>query len=566
MMRSLKPYLMPLAIFGLGFYLFGITGSSQEMERQGHSALLWLVHCWGGFRSDFSYGWVIPVVSIVIVWRSRRALTTAPVSACWLGLVVVAVSLLLHWFGMRTQQTRLSILSLVGLLWGIPCYLYGKQVGKLLLFPCAYLLFCIPPSLLDTVTGPLRLFSSATATVFLNGLGVPATRQGTLILSTAPGGFRLGVDDPCSGLNSLFAIAALTAIYAYSLHARTWKKWVLFAAAMPLAVAGNVGRIVTVGIIAQWFGSARGMAFYHDYSGYVVFIFAIMLMMGIGSMLSTRQPAAVCQPAVPPLRKPDDKTAWRGAVTATLMAITLVILAFQKEPVIGEATDVQIELPEMVGHFTGSDRLFCQNELCPGSTQSVPNKGDKTCPACNSQLERLSLAEKTFLPPDTVVTKKRYENAYGEVVNVSIVTTGRERRSIHRPEDCLAGQGNAIEGSRKISVPINGRAPLPVRIVDVRSYGRNGPTDRGMRFASFAYWFSGGGHETASNLERMFWMSADRVLLNVVNRWSYVAVTTDRPSSSADSTDRISSFIRDLYPLVSKTNMPPSQTPPPPRS
>lgn len=547
--RRWKTTVVLMAIVGLVFYLYGIRGNAQEAEKYGNSAIAWLVNCWGGFGSDFSYGWVIPIVSIVLLWRKRDALVSAARSVGWLGLAIVGASLLLYWFGMRTQQTRVTVMSLVGLLWGIPCYLYGRQVGKILLFPCAYLLFCIPPSLLDIVTGPLRLFASATATAILNGLGVMATRQGTLIFSTAPGGFRLGVDDPCSGLNSLFAIAALTAVYAHTLRMQTWKKWLLFAAALPLAVVGNVGRIVTVGIVAQWFGSTSGMAFYHDYSGYIVFILAVVLMTVIGNFLSEKQ--AVVSDRSPAAYEPDGSTAARSAIVVVLLVVTLVVQVCQKEPIIGDMTDLRVSLPAVVGDYRGSDRLFCQNELCPRNSRPIPDKGEKSCPDCGSPVDQLSRAEKRLLPPDTVVAKKRYENSSGEIVMVSIVTTGRERRSIHKPESCLAAQGNTIERSRTISVPVRGRAPLAVRIVDVRSYGRNGGNEAGALFASYAYWFSGGGRETASNLERMFWMSADRVFYNVVSRWSYVAVTTDRPSASGDSTNRISAFIGDLYPLIS---------------
>jgi exosortase len=167
----------------------------------------------------------------------------------------------------------------------MPFYLYGWQIAKILLFPCAFLIFCIPPSLLDSLTVPLRIMTSVVSEHILNGLGIPTIRQGTLIISSTPGGFRLGVDDPCSGLRSLIAIAALTAVYAHFMDASLWKKFVLFFSALPLAIIGNVVRVITVAIVAGILGQDRAMGFYHDYSGYVVFAVAVLLTMGVGKGL-----------------------------------------------------------------------------------------------------------------------------------------------------------------------------------------------------------------------------------------------------------------------------------------
>lgn len=272
-------------VIALLCYLYGITGNSQDVSQAGSSTILWIVHYWNTPGADFSYGWIIPFVSMGIVLLRRREIIDAPKSGHWAGLVFIVLLLTAHWFGFRTQQTRISLLSLFGLLWAIPLYLYGWQTAKILAFPCAYLIFCIPPSLLDTLTVPLRLMTSAISAGVLNGLGISAVRQGTLIFSAGPDGFRLGVDDPCSGLRSLMAIAALTSVYAYSLHMAAWKKIVLFISALPLAIAGNVIRVISVAIVAGTLGQEKAMGFYHDYSGYVVFVAAILLTMGVGWLL-----------------------------------------------------------------------------------------------------------------------------------------------------------------------------------------------------------------------------------------------------------------------------------------
>lgn len=282
-----RSYLLVAAIVAFLGYLYGFNGNSQDVRQFGTSAILWLTRYWNTPGGDLSYGWVIPLISIGIVATKRHELMRAQKSTHWAGLIMIIVSLLLHWLGVRTQQTRVSILSMICLLWSIPFYLYGWQIAKILLFPCAYLIFCIPPSLLDSLTVPLRIMTSVASEHILNGLGIPAIRQGTLIISSTPGGFRLGVDDPCSGLRSLIAIAALTAVYAHFMATPLWKKFVLFFSALPLAIIGNVVRVITIAVVAGLLGQDRAMGFYHDYSGYVVFVVAVLLTIAVGRFLET---------------------------------------------------------------------------------------------------------------------------------------------------------------------------------------------------------------------------------------------------------------------------------------
>ena len=94
------------------------------------------------------------------------------------------------------------------------------------------------------------------------------------------------VADPCSGLRSILAMAAVTALYAF-LSQRTWlRQWLLFAACIPIAVCGNIVRIVSVAMVAHLAGQERALGYYHASSSYVFFATALLLMMGLGSFLN----------------------------------------------------------------------------------------------------------------------------------------------------------------------------------------------------------------------------------------------------------------------------------------
>jgi len=276
-------------IVGLTFMLFHYQGNTTDVRSLGRSALLWMIERWsdeGAGGEDYSHGWLIPFVSISVIWMKRREIGAAPKSISRVGLSIIVTALLLHWLGAKAQQTRLSLFGLVLLIWGLPFYFYGWQVAKLLIFPCSYLIFCIPLNFLDSITFPLRLLATVVSTGLLNGLGIAAERSGSAIYSMAAGGFEFDVADPCSGIRSLLAMTALTAVYAYVTQKTLLKKWILFLSSIPLAIIGNIARITTVAVVAEAFGEKLALGLYHDYSGYVVFSVAIALMIGVGTVLN----------------------------------------------------------------------------------------------------------------------------------------------------------------------------------------------------------------------------------------------------------------------------------------
>jgi exosortase len=279
-------------IVGLVFVLFHFQGNSADSLRLGRSVLSWMVVRWNDSTvalgaADTSHGWLIPIASIGLVWWRRRDLLAAPKSVSWAGLAVVVASLFLHWVGAKAQQPRLSLLALIGLIWGIPFYFYGKRVAQIILFPCAYLIFCIPLNFFDSLTFSLRLYMTIMVNAILNGLGIAFLRSGTALYSVY-GDYALEVADPCSGIRSLLAMTAITALYAYMTQRTLVRKWILFLMAVPLAMVGNMVRILTISLVSEAFGNEVGAGLYHDFSGYMIFLaITIPLMIWVGNLIDS---------------------------------------------------------------------------------------------------------------------------------------------------------------------------------------------------------------------------------------------------------------------------------------
>ncbi len=266
--------------------LFHFWGNRSNVAMESRSLLRWIGHQWLHPGGDFSHGWIMPVISLGVIWLKRDELAAAPRSQNWWGLILVVASLALHWAALRAQQPRVSLVALAVLLWAIPFYLYGWGVARWLLFPCGYLLLSFTSYLLVAFTFPLRITASALSVTLLNGLGIAAMRNGTMIHSAAGGAFSFNVADPCSGLRSLAAMSALAAPFAYLTQHSAFKRWALFAMSVPLAMLANAARIVTIALVAEGFGQEKAMSLYHDYSGYLVFTLAMLLLVSTGTLLN----------------------------------------------------------------------------------------------------------------------------------------------------------------------------------------------------------------------------------------------------------------------------------------
>jgi len=274
------------AVLALLAALFHFQGNAVNVPLFGRSVFRWMIARWHDPSGAFMHGWLVPPVSAWLLWRRRRELAACPKRVSLAGLAAVVCFLALHALGVRAMLPRLSLVAFAGLLWAMPFYLMGPRTAGLLFFPCAYLLFCVPLNFLNSFTFPLRLFAAAASVSILNGLGIPCARTGTVM--TLGGGAPLSLDvaDACSGLRYVLAITALGALYAYLSQTRAWKRWTLFLASVPFAVAGNVVRVLVVGIAARLLGREVAAGLYHDVSGYIVFAVVVALMIGAGAALN----------------------------------------------------------------------------------------------------------------------------------------------------------------------------------------------------------------------------------------------------------------------------------------
>ncbi len=133
----------------------------------------------------------------------------------------------------------------------------------------------------------------------------------------------------------------------------------------------------------------------------------------------------------------------------------------------------------------------------------------------------ISEGERVLLPSDTEIVKKLYTNPQGELMYFQIVLSGVDRRSIHRPEICLTGQGWQVRSGEVIPVKLQSGHTLSVMVLDIFRPGRNSSKE-GEVEALYAYWFVSADAQTPYHFQRIARTSLDLLLHNKAHRWAYV--------------------------------------------
>lgn len=210
------------------FHFHGVTDAGYVPTMVTKSLFVWVANRWPNNAppwDDFPYGWVAPLVSGWMLWKSRKELATTPREADWRGFVLVVVALALHWAGMRTQQTRVSLAAFVLLAWTIPFHLFGWRTARLVLAPAAFLFFSTDYNFLSPVTLQARVYAARIAALLLDGLGIGASSAAATIKLVRGG--ELDLMQLAHGTRALQIAAAIAVVLVFARPGGWLKKTLL---------------------------------------------------------------------------------------------------------------------------------------------------------------------------------------------------------------------------------------------------------------------------------------------------------------------------------------------------
>jgi hypothetical protein len=228
---------------------------------------------------------------------------------------------------------------------------------------------------------------------------------------------------------------------------------------------------------------------------------------------------------------------WRTAVIVALPALTIWLCRESAPPNIAPEAGVVMDLPTLVGEYWGTG-------------------------------ESVSPSELALLPADTEFEKKIYQDLSGNSLTAQVVLSGGEKRSIHRPEVCLPGQGWSIQSGEVVPITLANGRTLEVMKLALNREIETAPGERKNLKSYFLYWFVGKDTTTPYHWVRLAKTNWDMVTKKLQHRWAYVIVSAPvlegfKPDAKSDqqTLDMLKDFIRQSVPKFQLSEMPQDERP-----
>ena len=229
-------------------------------------------------RESGAHGPIVLATGAWLISRQAKSFRdlARPSSNLLTGVLLLA-SLLVGVFGHAFDFVTFQAAGLYGVGLAMLYSVFGLPALLKNWFPLFYLGFCIPPPrwVIDQITAPLKQFVSSVATGALHAAGLPISREGVTI---QVGAYQLLVEDACSGMNSLIGLTAISLFYIYLLRGASLRyAGVLTLLVIPIAIIGNILRIMVLILLTNYFGDQVAQGFAHFTAG--IFLFGVSLLM-----------------------------------------------------------------------------------------------------------------------------------------------------------------------------------------------------------------------------------------------------------------------------------------------
>lgn len=237
-------------------------------DEQKHGPIVLTIACWLAWRN-----WPA-------MWRASQGKATST----W-GWPIFIFGLLLYVVGRSQDILLFEVGSVVWLLAAILLLTRGAAAVKTQWFALFFMLFMIPlpGAIVDAVTMPMKMAVSYVAEHVLYWVGYPIARTGVILQI---GQYKLLVADACAGLHTLFTLEALGLLYLNIVrHDSLFRNVMLATFIVPISFTANVFRVMVLTLITYHFGDEAGQGFLHGFAGMVLFLTALLLIMGVDSLL-----------------------------------------------------------------------------------------------------------------------------------------------------------------------------------------------------------------------------------------------------------------------------------------
>jgi len=229
-------------------------------------------------REEYSHGYLIPFISLFLLWQKRYDLVRTDLSGSWLGAGVLLFGLAMYVMGDLGTLYVIEQYAFVVVLFGLAWAIAGTRAMRFLWIPIAFLIFMVPlpPFLYNNLSQQLQLISSELGVLVIRLFGISVFLEGNVI---DLGVYKLQVVEACDGLRYLFPLMSFGFLAAYMFNAPLWQRAVVFLSTIPITVLMNSFRIGVIGVLVDNFGIEHAEGFLHTFEGWIIFMACVGILL-----------------------------------------------------------------------------------------------------------------------------------------------------------------------------------------------------------------------------------------------------------------------------------------------
>jgi exosortase D (VPLPA-CTERM-specific) len=491
------------------------------------STFQWLIEKdWA--RDDYSYGMLIPFIVLYLLWEKKSLFFKKESDPTWSGLLLFLPGILLFWIGELSGEFFMLYFSSWLIVFSL-CWLnMGLEKVKVILFPLFFSLTMFPlPNFINTkLTLQLKLISSKLGVMMLQAYGMSAFREGNII---DLGFTQLQVVDACNGLRYLMPLIVLGLFLTYFFKAALWKKILLVLTTVPISIIVNSLRIASVGILYQYWGPMVAEGFFHDFSGWSIFMLSLGILLSEMWILKKIFPEKQLQKIHYEQQLPADEKQMESSqeslsffhppqfvASVILLGITLIIsqsVEFREKTPISKSFD---KFPMQVGSWNGN-------------RQSMEQKF----------IDTLDLS-------DYVIIDFKNENGKDVNLYVAYYESQSKGESIHSPETCLPGSGWIFKDAGKVNIPVDMKNEKEIPV------NRSIMEKSGYRQLVY-YWFPQRGRILTNAYELKLYTFWDALTRQRTDGALVRVITSVYPDEDIeDAEKRMQGFVKDIVPVLTE--------------
>jgi exosortase len=248
-------------------------------------ALRLLSFIWDG-SEYLGYGYLVPASSLLLC-LSRKA----EIRDAWragelprLGPLWVLAAAGVESLGVLADAGTIAGLGVPLLFAATAHALGGERLLRALALPIAFLVFMIPPPgfLLDGALFALKTMVIEASVALLLWGGASVATEGSRLFVP---GHELFVANACSGLRSIVTLFPLAVVVATFATRGVWRRAAVVVSVVPLAVIGNIARVIVTVLLVTRFGAGWAEGWLHDSFGFATFGLGAVALVGVARAL-----------------------------------------------------------------------------------------------------------------------------------------------------------------------------------------------------------------------------------------------------------------------------------------